>query len=194
MSNIDFTDGAQFDPGFAQHITVFEPGIKYIYSAFENFKNFGQKKLQFKLYYPKLQSMLTNHIAFYLGCMLWAAYIQTQKGKPVLNNLCYGAEYDETETLEEVDFMLEFVDKFPKDVKYYLGQNFSLDSASINIIEAYREFLKLNKGFTQAQTTDDIKLPANLHLRDAEAVLNKIESVVETGKLTELYGLYEQLF
>lgn len=187
-------DGVQFDPGFIRHLTAFVPTIEYMYSTLERFKNFGQKKLQFKMFYPKIQELLSNYIGFYLGCMLWAAYIKTLDNKPILNNLCFGGDYSESESLEEVNFIIEYVDKFTKDVKYYLGQNFSLDSSSRNILAAYAEFLKLNCGFTQVQTTNDLQMPAGFKtLHETEAVLAVVEKVTETGEFTRFYQLYEKL-
>lgn len=45
---IDTKDGVQFDPGFIQHMSAFEPNIEYVYNNLNSFKNFNQKKLQFK--------------------------------------------------------------------------------------------------------------------------------------------------
>jgi len=194
---MNFDKGVEFDPGYVQHITAFVPNIEYIYSTLEKFKNFGQRKLQFKMFYPNIQSLLANYTGFYLGCMLWAAYIKTLDNKPVLNNLCYGGDYSEVDTLEEIDFVINYVEQLKKDVKYYLGQNFSIDSATQNVLEAYREFLKLNKGFVGVLNTGDIKLPETLKTpkaSDCELILAKIEEVVENGNLSDLYSMYEKLF
>ena len=39
----DFTEGAQFDPGFIGHLNAFVPSIEYIYQKLYRFKNFNQK-------------------------------------------------------------------------------------------------------------------------------------------------------
>ena len=108
---IDTKDGAQFDPGFVQHITAFVPNIEYIYAGLDRFKNFNQKKAQFRMYYPKIQSLLKNYLGFYLGCILWAVYIKNLDNKPILNNLCYGGEYSEKDTLSEVEFIEEYIEQ-----------------------------------------------------------------------------------
>ena len=72
---IDIKDGVQFDPGFIQHISAFEPNIEYVYNTLSTCRNFNQKKMQFKMFYPKIQSLLKNYLGFYLGCILWAVYI-----------------------------------------------------------------------------------------------------------------------
>ena len=193
---IDTKDGAQFDPGFVQHITAFVPNIEYIYAGLDRFKNFNQKKAQFRMYYPKIQSLLNNYLGFYLGCILWAVYIKNLDNKPILNNLCYGGEYSEKDTLSEVEFIEEYIEQLKKDVKYYTAQNFSIDTESLNILAAYREFLKANKGFVETKTTDDIKLPQSLKTpseKELAEILEGIEKVIANGKLYELFPLAQKV-
>lgn len=193
---MNFDNGAQFDPGFVQHISAFVPNIEYVYAGLNRLKNFTLKKNQFKMYYPKIQSLLKNYLGFYLGCILWAAYISQLDEKPILNNLCFGGEYSEKETLSEVDFIKDYIEQLKKDVKYYTGQDFTINENSINILNAYREFLIANKGFVETKTTKDIKLPANLKTpseKDLEEILSGIEKVIDNGKLYELFPLAEKV-
>ena len=193
---MNFDNGAQFDPGFVQHMSAFVPNIEYIYAGLNRLKNFTLKKNQFKMYYPKIQSLLKNYLGFYLGCILWAAYISQLDEKPILNNLCFGGEYSEKETLSEVDFILDYIEQLKKDVKYYTGQDFTIDENSINILNAYREFLIVNKGFVETKTTKDIKLPTNLKTpsdKDLEEILSGIEKVIDNGKLYELFPLTQKV-
>lgn len=193
---IDTKDNVQFDPGFIQHMSAFEPNIQYVYNSLNSCRNFNQKKMQFKMFYPKIQSLLKNYLGFYLGCILWAVYIKSLGEKPIAGNLCYGGDFSETETLEEVDFIKSYIEQLKKDAKYYLGQNFSIDEESIKVLDAYREFLKLNEGFVKVQTTANVKLPASLKSVD-EAGLKEIfvgiEQVIENGKLHELFALSEKV-
>lgn len=193
---MNFDNGAQFDPGFVQHISAFVPNIEYVYAGLDRVKNFTQKKNQFKMYYPKIQSLLKNYLGFYLGCILWATYISQLDEKPILNNLCFGGEYSEKETLSEVDFIKDYIEQLKKDVKYYTGQDFTINENNINILNAYREFLIANKGFVETKTTKDIKLPANLKTpsdKDLEEILSGIEKVIDSGKLYELFPLAQKV-
>lgn len=193
---IDTKDNVQFDPGFIQHMSAFEPNIQYVYNSLNSCRNFNQKKMQFKMFYPKIQSLLKNYLGFYLGCILWAVYIKSLGEKPIAGNLCYGGDFSETETLEEVDFIKSYIEQLKKDAKYYLGQNFSIDEESIKVLDAYREFLKLNEGFVKVQTTADVKLPASLKSVDEaglKEILAGIEQVIENGKLHELFALSEKV-
>lgn len=66
------------------------------------------------MFYPKIQSLLKNYIGFYLGCILWAIYIKSLGEKTIIGNLCYGGKYSETETLEEVRFIKNYIEKLKK--------------------------------------------------------------------------------
>lgn len=193
---IDTIDNVQFDPGFIQHMSAFEPNIEYVYSSLNSCRNFNQKKMQFKMFYPKIQSLLKNYLGFYLGCILWAVYIKSLGEKSITGNLCYGGEFSENETLEEVDFIKAYIEQLKKDAKYYLNQDFSIDNVHLKVLDAYREFLKVNEGFVKVQTTTDVKLPESLKTPsadDLQEILEEIEKVIENGKLHELFTLAEKV-
>lgn len=184
----------QFDPGYIKHLSAFVPSIEYVYTQLGQIKDFNQKKQQFRMFLPKIQSLFKNYIGFYLGCILWAIYIKQFDNAIILNNLCYGGEYKEAETLSEADFISRFIETFPKDVKYYTGQNFSVDTLTISIVEAYREFLKVNEGFVNTKTTNDVKIPNSFKTpKNFEEIHKEIEKVVESGKLYELYPLAQKV-
>ena len=191
-NKMNFEEGALFDPGFIPHIQAFIPSIENIYYNLQRFKNFHQKKAHFKMFYPKIQQLLNNYIGFYLGCMLWAVYIKKYENKNLLNNLCIGGEYSEEETLSEVEFVEHYIKQLQKDAKYYLGENYTPEDSILKIVAGYKEFLKENEGFTKASTTDDVKIPSNFKKPSEEelnTILEKIEEVVETGNLFDLYPL-----
>lgn len=191
-NNLELEDGVQFDPGFIKHMSAIVPNIEYVYGTLNKFKNFNQKKHQFKMFYPKIVSLLDTYLSFYAGCILWAVYIKTLGNKPLLNNICYGGEYSEEETLSEVNFIRNYIEQLKKDVKYYTGQDFTFDFQSLNILDAYSEFLKENKGFVNAKTTDDIVIPKSFKIpegKDLEQIFEKVQEVSDNGKLKDLYPL-----
>ena len=192
----DFTDGVQFDPGFICNLNAFVPSIEYIYSDLNRLRNFNQKKLKFKMYYHKITNLIDNYIGFYLGCILWAACIK-DLDKPILNNLCFGADYNEKETIGEVQFVRKYLNQFVKDVKYYLGQDDKINDLQKKILDEYEDFLKLNKGFTNLKNANDIVLNNGVKsLKDTEKdlILEKIAEVVDSGNFKEFYPLNEKLF
>lgn len=186
----------QFDPGFVQHMSAFVPNIEYMYSSLSQYKNFNQKKMQFKMYYPKVLNLIKNYMGFYIGCILWAVIIKQEDNAEIMNNLCYGGEYSEKETLSEINFMREYFEQLKKDAKYYMGQNFEVDEDYIKILDVYGEFLKLNEGFVHTSTTNDLKLPENcknFSKEDIETFKKEIDKVVESGKLAELLKVTKAL-
>lgn len=188
--------GVQFDPGFVKHMSAFVPNIQYVYNSLSQFKNFNQKKMQFKMYFPKIQSLIKNYMGFYLGCIMWAVYIKQFDSEEILNNLCYGGEYSDDETLSEVDFVKTYLEQLKKDTKYYIGQDYSYDEIYIKIIDAYREFLKVNEGFVKTQKTNDLSIPLIIKTpskEDLELILKEINKVVDNGNLYNLLKIADKV-
>ena len=178
-----------FDPGYAQHTTILSISVEYIYSQLSQYKNFGQKKMQFKMNYPRLVHMADNNVGFCLGSLLWATYIKSLGDVKIEGNPCLGGEYDEAEAVEEADYSIAFFDKLKKDAKYYIGEDYKIDSDNIKILELYKEFLIANKGFIDTKTTADVVLPKGFNVpdkKDCEVIHNKIQEVIKTGKLLDL--------
>ena len=99
-------------------------------------------------------------------------------------------------SLEEVSFIKNYIEKLKKDAKYYIGQNFIIDEKWIKILDAYKEFLKANEGFIKTQNTTDVKLPdclKNVEENDLDEILAGIERVIDNGKLYELTSLTEKV-
>ena len=94
--------------------------------------------------------------------------------------------YNELENLSETGFMLQFIDLFPKDMKYFLGQSYSFDEKQIELIKVYEEFLTLNKGFVESKYNTDIKLPESVKIEGAEGYKELIDKVLETKDLSKL--------
>lgn len=46
--------------------------------------------------------------------------LKTQPEQDILNNNCFGGEYNEEENVSDVDFMIKFLELLPKDMKYFL--------------------------------------------------------------------------
>lgn len=178
--------GLEFDPGFAPYIFAFKGSVEYLYIDINKFKNFSQKKIKFRQYYKKILELLNNNLGFYIGCLLWAAYIKTKDEQKILNNGCYGQKYDEEENTSEVDFMLKFFELFPKDMKYFMGENFEFDKNYIKIAELYKEFLEINKGFVDTEKNTDIKLPKNLKTDNAEKFKSVIDKALKAEDLSIL--------
>lgn len=183
------TKSVLFDPGYARHTTILSISAEYIYSSIAQFKNFGQKKMKFKMLYPQLIHMVDNNAGFCLGSLLWAVYIKSLGNVQIEGNPCLGGTYDEAETVEEADYSIAFFDKLKNDAKYYIGEDYVIDPLKVKILELYREFLILNKGFVSTKTTDNVELPKGFVIpdkSDCEKIHEKIKEVVNSGKLLDL--------
>lgn len=178
--------GLEFDPGFAPYILAFQGTVEYLYTDINRFKNLSQKKLKFMQYNKKIIDIFNNNLGFYIGCLLWASYIKTQPKQEILSNHCYGKPYNEDENTSETRFMIQFTELFPKDMKYFLGKNYSFDENHIRLLKIYEEFLVLNKGFTESKYNTDIILPNSVKTEDAENYKEIIENVLKTGDLSKL--------
>ncbi len=178
-----------FDPGFAQHTTILSLNTEYIYAAINQFKNFGQKKMKFKMLYPQIVKMVDNNTGFCLGCLMWAVYIKSHKNVEIEGNPCFGDTYDETETVEEIDYSIEYFNQLKKDAKYYLGTDYEINPKYIEILKLYKKFLVLNKNFTQTKTSENLLLPEEIKIpnkEDLDKIYNKIHEVIKTGNLIDL--------
>ena len=182
----DQLEGLEFDPGFAPYILAFRGAVEYLYYDINRFKNLSQKKMRFRQYKKKILDIFDNNMGFYAGCLMWAAYIKTQPKQKILSNHCFGKPYNEEENVSDTKFCAEFVKSFPKDVHYYLGENFEFNSDIIQLIEAYESFLVLNKGFTESEYNTDIILPKVVKTGNAEGYKEIIEQALKDGNLAEL--------
>ncbi len=185
-----------FDPGYAQHTTILSINLEYMYSMINQFRNLGQRRTQFKRFYPQIVKMVENNVGFCLGSLLWAAYIKTQDAK-IEGNPCLGGEYNEDEAVEEIDFSIEYFTQLQKDAKYYLSSNYETNPLHIKILEIYKDFLTLNKGFVNTKTTSDIKLPEAIQTpasEDAQKIYSKIQEVIKSGKLLDLTEVFELIY
>lgn len=113
--------GLEFDPGFAPYIMAFRGTVEYLYMDINRFKNLSQRKMKFRQYYKKFLELFNNNLGFYVGCLMWAAYIKTQPEQDILNNNCLDGEYNEEENVSDVDFMIKFLELLPKDMNTSSG-------------------------------------------------------------------------
>lgn len=192
------TNSVLFDPGYAQHTTILSLSLEYIYAGINQFKNLGQRKMKFKMMYPQITQIVDNNVGFCLGCLLWASYIKSLGDSiQIEGNPCIGGTYDEAETVEEADYSIEYFTQLKKDVKYYLGKDYQINPMYITILELYKEFLTLNKGFVDTKETKDVILPEKLSVPNTEnsdKIHEKIQEVIKTGKLLDLLEVFNLIY
>lgn len=185
--------GLEFDPGFAPYIMAFQGSVEYLYSDINRFKNLSQRKMKFMQYNKKIIEIFNNNIGFFVGCLMWAAYIKTQPKQKILSNNCFGQKYDEKANIADTQFMLKFTELFPKDMKYFLGQNYEFDENIIKLLKVYEEFLIINKGFTESEYNTDIQLPKIVKTDLADSFKDKIDNILKTGNLSKLIDFMTEI-
>lgn len=178
--------GLEFDPGFGPYILAFRGTVEYLYMDIKKFKNFSQRKVKFLQYHKKFIEIFNNNLGFYVGCLMWAAYIKTQPKQKILSNHCFGTEYNEEANISDTQFMLKFTELFSKDMKYYLNQSYSFDENIIKLLQVYEKFLVINKGFVSSEFNTDIELPQAVKTENAETFKTQIEEVLKTEDLSKL--------
>ncbi len=181
---------ALFDPGFSKILlSSFSYNVELLYLNLLRIKNFGQKKTQFVLTFQKGKSLFDIYLGFYLGCMLWGACLKSMGNEKIEGNPFLGKTYEREQSLEEIHYLKDFVKKFDRDAKYYLGKPFVVDEQKLKILDLYEEFIDANEGFTNTDSTDKIQLAGNLNnvsKEDIEQFKLKIDEVIEKDKLEDL--------
>lgn len=188
---------ALFDPGFSKlFMSSFSYNIELLYIDLNRVKNFGQKKTQFILTFQKGKSLFDVYLGFYLGCMLWGACLKSMGSEKIEGNPFIDREYQREDSLEEINYMKDFVKKFDRDSKYYLGKPFKVDENKLKILDLYEEFIDANGGFVNIDTTDKIKLVGKLGDLTKEQIAeieNKIQEVINANKLEDLLEFCDKI-
>lgn len=190
------TNEALFDPGFTKSLIPLSLDTKYFYDELNMIKNFNIKKSEFRIALPKLAQLTERHIGFYVGCMLWGAYLKTLGSEKIIGNPFLGKEYEEEPALSEINFIFDFVKKLDKDSKYYIGKPYTFDPKKLEILELYKEFIKKNESFVNTDSVDKIVLVGKLESMSKEEILEiekKIQDVIHTGKLEELLEFCDKI-
>ena len=187
---------ALFDPGFAKDLIPLSLDVQYFYDELNVIKNFSIRKSEFRIALPKLVQLMDRHIGFYVGCMLWGAYLKTLGVREIINNPFLGKEYEEEAALSEINFIFDFAKKLDKDSKYYTGKPFIFDNKKADVLEKYKEFIRQNKSFVDTDTTDKIILVGKLDVIGEEEINDieqKIQNVIQNGKLEQLIEFCDRI-
>ena len=98
--------------------------------------------------------------------------------------------------MEEINYLRDFVKRFDRDAKYYLGKSFKVDENKLKILDLYEEFIDANGGFKDIDTTDKIQLVGKLGeltKEQIDEIENKIQKVINEDKLEELLEFCDKI-
>ena len=183
-----------FDPGYSKHVSSFMYFNEQVKMALKSFKVQNQRAFQYRRLLPQILSVMKQEIGFYYGCLLWAAYISYENPpKEIEGNSFYGKTSEELEKyayLEEVNYLLNFFEQYPKDLAFYRLQGEKINEIYIKTTEIYKEFLIINESFISTKTTADLKIPDEIN-KLTQDDLKKIKSLIDASVLD---GNFERLF
>jgi len=188
----------KFDPGYAPIVMNALGQVGYTYYIFNAVQNVKLKRINFPHTLRKIEGFLKTNIAFYLGCLLWASYIKQFENATIEGNQLLGEDCSEEEYTSEINFLIDFIGvQLPKDSKYYLNKNYISDEKYLPILETYKEFLILNKGFCNVSKVSEIVIPSNLKkmTQDELTLANeKIQKAIQEKNIEQLFDCYSLIF
>jgi len=203
MQNFEKT--VPFDPGYSKIAFLFTDQISYLTAAYNQLKVPHQKKFQLSRIEPSVLELINKSTAFYLGCILWGGFVHCRfknESKELSGN---NTENLSEEQLKEVDCgaeaktILEYIESFSRDCKYFLNRSALIPPIIKDILESYIEFALINNNFINVKQTSDVKLPQslshfeNLSQEQLDALCDKIYAIIEAGKIEALLeiGFYK---
>lgn len=181
-----------FDPGIGKFVSCFSQDMEYAMGQVLATKSPNQRKFKFQILYPKMLSFFENVTGFYAGCLLWAYYIKNaQNGaeKEITGNNFLGQDFennDKFDFLYEINYLIEYFDKFQKDVNFFLNKPIKLDKHWLFISTTYKKFLELNNNFVKVKTTADLKIPEEFTPKaSVDEIKHVFDKVLANGQLSE---------
>lgn len=193
--------GVEFDPGYSKISFSFLQEISRINSIYNQVKSRHQKKFLLMKNESEILSLIDKSASFYLGCMLWGGYLKNKfKAEPMQINGNHALALSEKEKQEldcayEAKIILEYLDAFSKDCKYFFGRDPEIKPVIREILTNYVEFAQLNNNFIQTTMTNQIKVPNALeHFetlieKQLDDLHDEIKSIIDSGKIENLLKL-----
>ena len=196
-----FEASVPFDPGYSSLSFSFIENISFLTQDYSQSKTPHQKKFKLVQLEPKILELINKSAAFYLGCMLWGGTIKAyfkDSPKEITGNHTNKLDEEQKKELDcadEVKFMLEYINFFDRDCKYFLNKPAKISDSVIKILNGYVEFAQINNNFINITKTDEIKLPQSLsHFEkltkeQLENLYDKIMEAINSGKIEKLLDI-----
>lgn len=193
-----FEKTVPFDPGFSSISFSFIENITVATQEFIQLKANHQKKFWLAKYEPVIVDFINKSSAFYLGCMLWGAFIHFRfkdSPKEISGNTTLElseAQQQELDCAKEARAILEYIKSFDRDCKYFINRSAKIAPQIKEILENYIEFASINNNFISTKMTSDIKIPkAYIHLEkmteeQLDELCEKIYLVIESKRIEDL--------
>lgn len=203
MSNFD--KSIPFDPGFSKLSFSFAENIEFAKQSFLSIKAPHQKKFWLMNNEAKIIDFINKTAAFYLGCILWGGLVHFRFNNPpreISDNTTLtltDEEKKEIDCSKEVRAVLNYLESFDRDCKYFLKRQSKVSIFIKEILNSYIEFAQINENFVNIRKTDDIKVPQavkhfeNLSIQELDSLCEKIYKTIEVQKIEDLLevGFYK---
>jgi len=194
-----------FDPGFSEFSVNVPDEAMLILDEISKLKQLHKKKYEFQKLEINLTPLIKNCAAIYLGCILWGSYLHNRykaDPKEISGNVIKEMSEDQRGNIDydgEINLIIELINRLDRDSKYYLKKPGKISRDVISYLEAYREFCRLNKNFTELNCTDGIKLPEttahfeNYDEQKLDELKDLIENIINSKKIENLLeiGFYK---
>lgn len=201
----NFEKAVPFDPGFSQISFSFTGNIQSAIQSFGELKANHQKKFWLTQFEPKIADFINKTTAFYLGCILWGGFIHERfkdNPKEISGNTTTPLSEQELKELDcatEVKAVLDYIQMFNRDCKYFLNRPAKISGVIVEILNSYVEFAQINNNFININETNDVKLPKiiehfkNLSNEQLDLLCEKIYKVIDSQKIEDLLeiGFYK---
>jgi hypothetical protein len=96
---------------------------------------------------------------------------------------------------DEIDFILDFIEKFEKSAKFYLHRSLRINPEYIKYFESYKQFVNLNDNLKNLKYTNEIKLPSgvahfeNFSEQQFDELKQKIDEIINFGNIENILNL-----
>ena len=188
------TNTVSFDPGLGKLASDLYSEVYIIENDLAHMPQFARKARYYSVTYKKIVKAILNNLGFYKGCLAWAYYIKNNNndanliGNPFVNMT--EEQKSQYAPTDMVDFLIEYMDKFKSDLRYYNIKGVALPNDTGEILSKYREFVAMNEGFINTNNVSEIKLPENLIFNtNLDEIKAKIDNAIENQNLDELLSL-----
>ena len=190
-----------FDPGFSKFATVFPREICDYMDEISLMKQNHQKKFAFARMENHVVSIINILASFYLGCIFWGGYLfwkYKDNIREIDGNPAFLLSDDEINNLkydDEIDFIINFLDKFEKNSKYYLHRPSRINPEYIKYFKNYKQFASLNNNFKTLKYTNEIQLPdiiahfENFSEEKLDELKQRIDEIINSDNIQDILSL-----
>ncbi len=180
-----------FDPGFSKFSTGFPVDAYDYLNQITQLKHNHQKKFAFTGLEKQLVPIIKLCACFYLGCILWGVYLSVKyknDNREISGNLILEMPDEEKKNLDnnEIDIIVNFIEKFEKSAKFYLNRSSRISPELMQYLNIYKEFAIINDNFKNLKYTCEIKLPEqvehflNLNENQIDELKYKIDEAINS--------------